>query len=198
MAQSPKEFGDRLSKPFRQFIDDPLGSSKQILESGHGVPDTSTVTSYALRLHARVGNRRAVIGAVHEIALDQSRQVDEEYEVNALGTGLPRELTPQNVSTRTLTLRRYDLYAQTIEQLFGSPELLTLADQLGPLSMRLSWQSPQAGSLSASLLNQPTARTRVYEFVDCYITTLGRTVSTDNVIVGANASMVWRTIRRLA
>ena len=202
---SAENVKNSLVAPFRGFKDDPLGSLLRAADTGQRLPETRTKTSYALTLHATAGNRRGVIGAVHDVSTRQGYQVEEEYEINAQGRGLPRELVPQLVSTRTLTLRRYDLYTKTMEQVFGlegyfdpSEPLgpLGLVDQIGPISMRMTWKTPEPLSV-ASVFLSPKNELVVYEYCDCYITELGRTVSTGDVIVKADATMVWRSVRRL-
>ena len=186
------------ASPLRAFQGDPLQVAKNLLQgvdNGQRVPVTATKTSYGLTIHAVVGNKRGVIGAIHEIAPSQALQLDEEWEVNANGKGIPRELIPQILTGRTLALQRYDLYKSTLEQVFGTPELITLADQLGPVSVRFMWRNPNPSDIGAVL--QSTPLISVYEFVDVYITALTRPISAGNIIVGTNATMTWRDIRRL-
>lgn len=185
-----------LTKPFKDFLGDPIGTLRRGADNGQRVPSTRTKTSFALTIHATVGKRRGVIGAIYEISPNQMLQVDEENEVNAQATGLPRELIPQLVTGRTLDIKRYDLYTNTIEQVFSGPkEIVTLAEQIGPVNVRLMWKSPERSSLGPIVGG---AVMQVYEFVDCYITKIGRTISAqDDVIVRADAAMVWRNIRQL-
>jgi hypothetical protein len=187
---------DAVGSPFRAFRDDPKGTLLKMADSGQRVPITTTKTSFSLTIHATSANRRGVIGAVSEISVRQSFVVDEEYDVHVDGRGLPRELVPQIMSSRTLRLNRYDLYTQTLEQVFGSPtEIILSAKAIGPISMRLTWRPPERSTLGAIVVAQST--TSVYEYGDCYITDIGRTMSTNNVIVGADATLVWRTLRQL-
>lgn len=170
------------------------------------IPVTRTRTSYTLTLHATSGKRRGVIGAVHELSYDQGMQVEDLFEVDGFAKGLPRELVPQILSSRTLKLARYDLYTATIEQIFGRPELITLADQLGPVSLRMIWKDPEPqlvvdpSTVGVTNIQNflPIPALHAYEFTDCFITSLGRTISTQNRIVGANATLNWRSIRQLA
>jgi hypothetical protein len=190
----------RLLAPIQGFKGDPIGFLLRSSDNGQRVPVTKTKTAYSLTLHLTVGQKRGVIGAVHEIATRQRQEVDEEWEVNSLATGIPRELIPQIVSGRSITLKRYDLYSSTLEQLLGievdGVGAVTLANQTGPMSMRFMWKNPSSGDADLVLLNTPT--TQVYEYCDCYITDIGRTVSMNgNIIVGADATIVWRDIRRI-
>src|SRR5687768_146493 len=181
-----------ILKPARRFgaafLDDPVGTLLRGTDNGQRIPVSKTVTSYALTIHATVGLRRGVVGAIHEISTAQTLAIDEEYEIDALARGFPRELIPQIVSGRTITVQRYDLYRSTLEQVFGEPELVTLADQTGPLSLRLTWRAPEPSSIVGAFVRDPASQLSVFEFSNVYIQNLGRTISMNNVIVGSNAT----------
>lgn len=195
---------DPLRGPLLGFKDDPLGTLVRGATVGaSGPPKTKTKTTFALRLHARVGNRSGVIGSVFELSPNQVIQVDDEFEVDSLAEGVPRELVPQALTSRTLQIARYDTYVATMEQIFGSqsvlgggPELLTLTDQRTPISMLMYWTSPLVSDIDFVVESQK--QLNIYQFCDCYITNLGRRLSAkDDVVVRADATMTWRTIRRL-
>lgn len=179
------------------FINNPLQALRNLgSQTGSGLPQTQTKTSFGLTIHAVVNGRRGVIGAVHEVGMSQSMEVDEEYEVNSLGGQKPRELVPQSLRGRKMTLKRYDLYSATLEQVFGQPELLTLTDQLYPVSLRLSWKNVQNSQIASLVNNIPLMS--VYEFTNCVISDLSRTVSAEgDRIVGADATVVWSNIVKL-
>lgn len=194
-----------MADPIKGFLDDPIATLKKgSPDNGQRVPGTTVRTSFSLTLHATVYDaakgivRRGVIGAVSEIVPRQQMKVDEEYELDRFGRGLPRELVPQNLTNRSLTLRRYDLYTKNIEQIFNGNALVMLIDQRTPISLRMTWRDPNP-SLVGQIANPETytAATQVYEFSDAYITDLGRTISTNNVIVGADATLIWRKLTRL-
>lgn len=190
---------DDFTRQGKAFLDDPLHTPLPLLDSGNRIPVTRTRTSYTLTLHARVFRngiyKSGVIGAIHEMSSTQTRQVDEEYEVDLLSDGRPRELIPQNLTGRTLNLKRYDLYSATMEDVFGTPEIYVLSEQTTPLTLRMTWRNAEA-SVPTAVISR-TSPTRVYEFLDCYITNFGRTASTRDVIVGADATLVWRKLVRL-
>lgn len=197
MVDDFRRIADAHNRAFQGFKDDPLGSLQRGVDNSAGVPNTRTRTSYALTLHARVGKKVGVIGAVHEIVSSQSLQLDEVYEVNALSKGVPRELIPQILSRRSMNIGRHDLYASTIETVFGLPAELALVEQtLGPVSIRWQWKVP-GNAYEALALPQLTPRMAIYEFVDGYLTTLTRTANANNVIVGTQGVLTWRTIRQL-
>lgn len=178
--------------PLKAFANDPLSQLRSGIDNGQRVPVTKTMTSYSMTIHARVNGKQGVIGAVHEIGLNQTQTIDEEYEVDSLGKGIPREIIPQILSSRTLTLQRYELYTATMEQVFGQPALITLADQVSPVSVRLLFKRPEPSDVAAVLQNN--SKMTAYEFTNCTISNLTKTYSMGNIIVGANATLIWRDI----
>lgn len=152
------------------------------------VPRTRTRTSHGLTLRVTGGR---VIGAVNAVGESQTRAVDEEWEINrsAHGAG-PADIIPQNVTTRTLKISRYDLYVQHMEEVFNQTgEMVSLSDQFRPFSLRTIWQSPVGIVLGGR---------RVYEYVGCWFTNLGRNVrSDDNRIINVDADVVYQYRRRI-
>lgn len=152
------------------------------------VPRTRTRTSHGLLIRVAGGR---VIGAVNGFTHSQQRQVDEEFEVDANAKGYaPVDQVPQNITTRTLSIQRYDLWQRPIEEAFGTGfEYINLADQARPFVLRTIWRSP-VGSLLGGR--------RVYEYTGCYFTRFGRTMrSDDNRIVNADAEIVYALRRRV-
>jgi hypothetical protein len=204
--------GNDLIAPYKGIANskNPLDALLRFVDSGNRIPQTTTVTSYALTLHARVGNRSGPIGAVHEFSHTQALAIDEEFDVDRFGSGRPRALIPQNTNGRTLTLQRYDLYGKMIEQVFGGPTaLVNLNEQFKPIYMRLSFKTPSTtplyDSLKAATQDNADEAARkasaltVYQFCDCYLTNLGRQMSaSNNIIVGSNATITWRYVMRVA
>lgn len=200
----------RVSAPFRRFVDEPFDSALQALaqnaDSGNRVPSTSARSTYGLTIHARNGKKRGVIGqadlapavgGVFNASSQQSIQVDEEYTVRLGAYGLPDEMVLQIQNGRDLTLARYELYSGTIEQVFtGRSALLTLADQTFPFSIRMQWKGPPTGTVSAIL--GASANRRVYEFQGCIFTSLGKTQTLDDRVVGESATVRWQSLVQLA
>lgn len=152
------------------------------------VPQTRTRTSHALLI--RVAGAR-VIGAVNGFTHTQTRQVDEVFDVDQGATGYaPVELIPQNTTTRTLRIQRYDLFATPVEAAFGPGfEYTNLADQARPFVLRTIWRSPVASILGGR---------SVYEYTGCYFTSFGRTVRSDDTrIVNADAEIVYALRRKV-
>lgn len=109
------------------------------------IPITRTRLSHALTIRA---NGR-IIGAIHQWSPSQSREVDTEFEVGPNEVGMPRDLVPQTVSTRTIRISRYDLYTTAMEEAFGSTEIINLVDQFRPFTLREVWAAP--GGLNSLL-----------------------------------------------
>lgn len=179
------------------FFDDPAGAIKGGINDALPVlgkvnsfldnhlnlpPQTATRTTHALALYVTVNKRPRPIGAVQSFASTQNRTVDEEYEIEVNSVGLPRDLVPQVLGTRTLTIKRYDLYTSLMEEVFGDSEFVMLTDQATPFTLRKVWTPP-------SLFSEPS----YFEYRGCYFTSLGRSLSsTDTRISGADATIVWK------
>lgn len=152
------------------------------------VPRTRTRTSHGLSI--RVGGGR-IIGAVNVLSHNQSRQIDEEWHINKGSRGAePADLIPQNVTGRTLTVSRYDLFVRNMEEVFDrTGEIIVLSDQFKPFSLRTIWQSPVGIVLGGR---------RIYEYTGCYFSRIGRAVrSTDDRIVNVDAEITYKLRRRV-
>lgn len=173
-----------------------LGS---VIQPHGAVPATRTRTTHAFALHA-VSNlptaadgtlrfRRGMVGAVHVVNMQQTRTVDDVWEVDAYNAGLPADVVPQALTGRTLTVARYDLWTNLMEQVFGQGEVIDLTDQARPFALREVWGSP--GQLLSG-------RRTIYEYTGCWFTSLGRNLSADNNrIVNVDAQLVWTRRRRV-
>jgi hypothetical protein len=205
-----KTTGDAFTAPFKNFgksiTSDPLNTLLRYTDNGVKFPATTTVTSYALTLHGRVKGFSRPIGAVREFGVNQSLTLDQEYDVAIGNTGLPRELIPQTLNNRTIRLVRYDIYRGMFEQVFGYPfEMAMLNQQFGPITMRMTWKTPNGSPFADALranngskegqspeeAKRAQSSTLIFEYQGCYFTTFGRTVSSENVIVMANADITW-------
>lgn len=71
-----------------------------------------------------------------------SQTVDAKFEVDGNGHGMPVDLVPEAVTRREIRIARYDIYVQIMEEVFGSAELIVLADQFRPFSCREVWKGP--------------------------------------------------------
>ena len=187
------------------FLDDPVGSINNAIRSSPaggllgqftsgGTPSTKTRTGHALSLHVQLpGKAPRLIGAVQSIQFSQARDLDEEYEINALGTGLPVDLVPQRVTERTMRVERLDLYLSIFEEVFGHREIVVLSDQFLPLSLREVWRDP-----SGSLSNPFAVTSKAYMYSGIFIKDFGRQVASNgDLIVRTNALLVWQNKTRI-
>lgn len=185
----------KLGRDSKAFLDDPFNKPAPELDSGQRVPVTKQRTAFSLTLHASSGNRRGVIGAVKSIAWGQSQNVDEVYEVNSLTRGLPVELVPQLLQSRTIKLNRYELYDDTIFKVFGNPGIM-LIDARTPISMRFMWKRPEPSTFG-SLLAGTTME--VWEFSGCRITSLAQNLSAEgDPRLYADADLIWMKLQQIA
>ncbi len=152
------------------------------------VPRTRTRTSHGLTLRVSGGR---IIGAVNALGHTQSRDLDEEWEINKGARGAaPSDIIPQNVTTRTLTVSRYDLFVRNVEEVFDrTGEIIVLSDQFRPFTLRTTWQSPVGIALGGR---------RIYEYTGCWFSRIGRTVrSDDDRIVNVDAEITYQLRRRV-
>lgn len=171
--------GDVAQAAINQFGLDPTQFTDFVV--GHGVPRTRTRTSHGLKI--TIGSR--VIGAIQGFTHNTSRQLDEEWE---LGRGLyghaPADIVPQNVGQRTLSIERLDLFTADMESVFGTTELVVLADQFRPFMLRTVWQSPVGIALGGR---------SVFVYTGCWLSRIGRQVrATDDRISRANAEVTYQ------
>ena len=156
------------------------------------LPHTRTRTSHALTIHGIGPGRRGIIGAVHVLNINQSRDTEDIFEVQSLGQGRPVDVVPGNLVGRTMTIARYDLFSRTMEQVFGKRkhELIDLTDQSHPFTLRTTWGFPGlAGGFRKS----------IFEYTGCWFQNLGRNISaTDDRIVNVDATLVWTRRYRVA
>lgn len=152
------------------------------------VPRTRTRTSHGLLIRVAGGR---VVGAVNGFTHTQTREVEDAFELNSTAVGYgPVDQIPQNITQRSLSIKRFDLWQRPMEEAFGvSGEFVTLADQSRPFVLRSIWRSP-VGSLLGGR--------RVYEYTGCYFTSFGRTASTtDNRIINVDAEITYILRRRV-
>jgi hypothetical protein len=155
-------------------------------QANGGLPNTTTRLSHALTLRIGPGQ---IVGAVFAFSPSQRRSIDEEWEVDAAASGLPSDIVPQALTERTIRIERYDIYTRLMEEITGTKELIVLTDQSRPFILREVWRAPY-GVL--------TGGQRVYEYLNCWFSDLGRTVrSDDNRVVSVEATIVWGRRRRV-
>lgn len=116
-------------------------------------PLTSTQTTHALVIRAR----GVMIGAVNSWRDNMTRETSQLFEFgnvtgpytsespNSQVSGNAFEKTPNNVTNTSLTVRRYELYQQPFETVFGTSDVTMLSSQLAALDLEESWTTPVAG-----------------------------------------------------
>ena len=151
------------------------------------VPTTNARLTHAYRLRTSGGR---TIGAVYQCDEDQGRNVDLEFEVDVNGVGQPADIIPQDMTTQTLTIARWDLYTSVIEEAFTNFELSMLTDQSRGFRLQEVWRAP------TSILNSTG---RLYEYRPCFFARIGRKKSaTDERTTRTDAVIVWLDRSRIA
>lgn len=156
-----------------------LGTLRKAMQGG--LPKTQTRLSHSLTI--RSGTTGRVVGAIKSWATQQTREVQDHFEVNPYAVGMPIDVVPQKVTSRSLRISRYDLYIRLFEEAFGTTELVVLTDQFRPLTIREVWRSPM-GIFNSGI--------RAYDFVGCWFEDIGRTLDAagDRAVL-AEATLRW-------
>jgi hypothetical protein len=110
------------------------------------------------------------LGALNEWNPRINRTLTDLYEFGpttgtfAQNPGEPFEVVPGNVSGMQIDVRRWDLYPEQIETVFGTPDITMLSNQFSHFGMREVWNTP--GGLNNYV--------RVY--AGCWWQDIGRTI----------------------
>ena len=146
-----------------------------------GPPQTFTKLDHALTIRSGTGR---TIGAIEKWSTQQGRKLQDSFEVEVNSNGLPVEVIPQTLDTRTIGVSRYDLYASNMEEAFGTTDLVVLTLQAQPFRVSEIWRDP-------------AGRLRVIEYI-CWFENVGRNLSASgNRIVQADATLRWISKRQL-
>lgn len=178
------------------------------------VRSTLTRTRYAATIHCRLGGRQAPLGGIQQLGQSQTQQIDEEYTIGRGFRGRPAALVPQNLTSRTLSLNRFDLFSEVFESTFGvnGEEWATIADMGATFEIYEIWKPPvpSLGLLATNAVNQvnsgafDTVLTGIegavtlaspsvmYAYRGCRFTNFGRVIRVDNAIVNVDSSVIWR------
>jgi len=179
-------------KTLDSFISNELGSKFGPFVSGllglrGGPPNTRARLSHAFTLR---NDRGRIIAAVNAVNVRQSRSVDFEFEVDVNGVGDPADIVPQQMTAQQMTVKRWDLYRDIMEETFGTDELTLLTDQKRGLRLREVWKGPTG-------LFVRTQRFYLYEA--CWFTDLGREIRADgDRTINADATITWLRRRQAA
>jgi hypothetical protein len=161
--RDPRQSLESFAREQAQKLGLPIDAIVAGLVRGPGsVPTTRVRLTHAYTL--RTGKNR-VVGAVFRTAIDQARQIDREFEVDLNAVGEVADLVPQQLTSQTITIARWDLYDTVFEEVFQNGELSILTDQRAGFKLREFWRAPYG------ILN---AQTRRYEYSPCWFSRLGR------------------------
>ena len=128
------------------------------------------------------------------------------YEVGADDSGNPKEYMPGNITGLTINVNRYDIYNKRMEEAFGTSDLIMLTRQTQPFDLYETWAIPsknqedggislaqnQVGGGVIGINTTPFTEKELYIYQNCWFTSLGRTLrSDDNRVVNVNATVVY-------
>lgn len=146
-----------------------------------GAPTTQTRMDHALTIRTGSGRTIGAISGWHD---QQSRTIEDVFDVEANANGLPVDMIPQILNGRTIRVDRYDLYTQIMEEVFGSRQMVMLTQQSQPFKVREIWR-------------EPLGKLRVYEYI-CWFADKGRPLRSDgNRIVQVNATLQYLHKRQI-
>jgi len=142
-------------------------------------PTTLVRTSHSLTIKARPSG--LVIGLINGWTPAISRTITPVYQIATFHintrSGDPIEQVPGNVTGLTLTVQRYDIYTQRMEQAFGTTDLIMLSRQTEPFDVEETWQSPD------NIIERIT-------YQGCWFSTIGRSYRSDgDRIINVNATL---------
>lgn len=122
------------------------------VKKGYAFPATQVRTSHTLSI--RVGGK--VIGMIQSWAPSQSRSVVPYYEINSVTNGGICENIPGVASGLSVSITRYDLYTEHMEQVWGSNfDITMLTDQTNPLQVSEKWYDQYLMSNEKDDLSNP-------------------------------------------
>lgn len=107
-------------------------------------PNTVAQLSHAMVIKAR----GITLGALNEWNPRINRTLTDLYEFGpvtgefAQNPGEPFEVVPGNVSGMQVDVRRWDLYSEQLETVFGTPDITMLSNQFSSFGMREAWTTP--------------------------------------------------------
>jgi len=163
-----------------------------------GPPMTQTALSHAITIKSQRGLK---IGRIQSWAPNMSRAIDTVFEVQAGNTGEPIERVPQNQTTNSISVERYELYTAHMGEAFGvlQPANTTFVDRFNGGS-DLETLIKQVNSFYVrEIWRDPFGDIRAYVYVGCWFSSLGHTISaTDDRVIKARATLEFTRRLRLA
>lgn len=144
-------------------------------------PETLTRTSHAITIKYN----GQTVGLINSWAPNQQRTITPIYELNVETSGLPVENVPGNVTGLTIQVNRYDVWTERLEQVFGSQDLVMLANQKSPFQIEEYW-------------TKPDNTLEVWRYEGCWFSNIGRSFkSDDNRVVLVNATLQYVYKRKI-
>lgn len=143
-------------------------------------PNTKSITNHGMSLSATSGGVQAlggsrIVGAVNGWNPGQSLGVSEVFGFGqSPGNpgqlyGVPYEKVPGNVGGMTISVNRYDLYTDLMEEAFGTATLDMLSKQINAFVAAENWQVPDA--------NGGVQETYKKEYQGVWFSNIGRSYS---------------------
>lgn len=161
-------------------------------------PNTVAQLTHAVTIRAA----NTLIGAINEWNPRMTQTVTELYELGVAtpgggenGTtvqysqlsGEPFEKVPGNVSGMQIDVRRYDIYTQPMETVYGTPDLSMLGNQRNAFNVVEQWLQPS------------NTNNFVNHYKGCWFSDLGRTISaTGDRTVNVSATLQFTRKDRVA
>jgi hypothetical protein len=135
-------------------------------------PDTIVRSTHAVTIKFN----GQTIGLINSWQPQQQRQMTPIYELNVDTSGLMVEHVPGNNQNQTIQVNRYDVWNERMEQVFGTQDLIMLANQKSPFQIEEYWTKPDNS-------------VEVWRYEGCWFSSIGRNFqSTDNRVVHTSVS----------
>ncbi len=183
VEEAKDKFGSTAGTFFEDALWDPGAPPITRTRSDHGA-------SIWLCPPGAAYGRAVPIGAVYELAQEQTRTIEDVWAVKTNPDALPADTVSQNLTGRLLRLGRYDLWEGVLEEVFGLPASGLLSEAIGSIIIREEWVAP-------SFLPGGGAR-HAWEWTGLKFQSLGRQIKADGDRVSrANAAFIWRSRRKM-
>jgi hypothetical protein len=149
-------------------------------------PITQARTSHAITI--RVNGK--TIGAIQSWNTAQTRGLTQYYELNAETSGEVVETVPGNLGGQSLSVSRYDLYTDRMEEVFGARGVPARVDML----------SDYRSSFDVFEITRfPDGTAEAIVYIGCWFSNIGRNhSSTGDRMVLVNATLQYTRKKRIA
>jgi hypothetical protein len=138
-------------------------------------PETLVRTGHSVTIIA--GGK--TIGLINSWSPQQDRQISPIYEINSETSGLILEHIPGNIQNTQISVQRYDIWPNRMEDVFGTTDLYMLSNQKSPFVVQEKWLAP-----SNAL--------EVWQYEGCWFRSIGRSFRSDDTrIINVSATLVY-------